>query len=61
MFDGTIGVGDRRFEKVGACIRGLATWFWKDDGVACSEACTEALARDPRYAGFSGGWTPCGE
>jgi hypothetical protein len=61
IFDGTIGVGDRRFEKLGATVRGLGKWFWKDDGVVCSEACKEAIQMDPRYAGFSGEWMACAE
>jgi hypothetical protein len=56
ILDDSIGVGN-----FGASIRGLATWFWKNDGVACSGACKEALARNPKFARLSGAWTPCGE
>jgi hypothetical protein len=50
----------REFEYVAAVVRGLDTWVWKQDGVACSDACKEALAKDPRYAGYSGRWTSFG-
>jgi ferredoxin len=60
LFDGSITLDDRRYERPGLAIRGLPAWFWKRDGMACSESCKEVLARDPRYD-FSGPWMPCGE
>ena len=52
-------IGDRSFQTVGVAIRGLETWFWKNDGVACSETCKDTLAKDPKHAGFSDPWAPC--
>jgi hypothetical protein len=56
----TIEWGSRSFQTVGVAIRGLGTWFWKADGVACSETCKETLAKEPRYASFAGQWRSCG-
>ncbi len=55
MFDDSIGVGN-----FGAAIRGLGMWFWKDNGMVCSEACKEAIQSDPRWARY-GKWTACSE
>ncbi len=53
--------GDHRdFEQVCVAIRGLGAWFWRDDGVACSEACKAALANEPRYKKFGGQWRSFG-
>lgn len=53
---GGVGWGKRNFHTGGGAIRGLGTWFWKADGVACSEECKEALAKKPRHADFGGQW-----
>jgi hypothetical protein len=50
----------RSFEELDAAILGPATWFWKQDGVACSEACKEALEKEPRYGGYPDRWTSFG-
>ena len=34
-------------------IRGLGTWFWNFNGVACSATCKETLANQPRFADYS--------
>jgi hypothetical protein len=53
------GIGTRQYSAVNAAVSGIETWFRKDDGLACSEACRDILAADPRYANYDGRWTHC--
>ncbi len=54
--------GGRSFQEPGIAIRGLETWFFNNDALACSAACRDALANDPRWrwADFGNAWQPCG-
>jgi len=56
---GSTGIGTREYNGMNAAVGGLETWFRKDDGMACSPACRDVLAKDSRYAGYSGDWIPC--
>jgi hypothetical protein len=49
----------RSFRKVAFGFRGLETWFWKRDGVACSEVCEETLAKESWYSNYAGDWESC--
>jgi hypothetical protein len=51
-------IGKREFQKAAIGVRDLQTWFWKFEGIACSEACKQVLAKDPRWAGYGGQWHP---
>jgi hypothetical protein len=52
--------GGRSFKGFGAAIRGLE--FFNHDALACSDACRDALAKDPRWrwADFGNRWGSCG-
>lgn len=56
----TVEHAGRTYEAACVAIRGLPTWFWRDNGVACSEACKQALEKEPRFSGYSGKWGACG-
>ena len=56
---GVKGIGSRQYHGLNAEVRGLEAWFRKDDGLACSPACRDVLANNPRYLDYSGYWTPC--
>jgi hypothetical protein len=51
--------GSREYSGMSAAVHGIETWFRKDDGLACSAACRDVLAKDPRFANFGGQWHPC--
>jgi hypothetical protein len=48
---------NRGYEELCVATRGLAGWFWKEDGIACSEPCRDVLAKDPKHAAYGGRWT----
>ncbi len=52
-------IGKREHWALGAAVRGIPTWFWKFEGLACSEACRDVLAKEPRFADYGGRWQPC--
>jgi hypothetical protein len=56
----TMEKAGRSYEEPGLAIRGIPTWFWRDDAVACSEACKAVLSNEPRFTGYSGKWSSCG-
>lgn len=49
----------RSYEAAGVAIHGLPTWFWRDDALACSEACKATLSEQPRFKEYQGRWKSC--
>ncbi len=58
LWKGT-SIGSREYGGMHAAVRGIEKWFCKDDGLACSEACRDVLAKDPRFANYAGKWNHC--
>jgi hypothetical protein len=59
LWSGRMVDGGQEFRDVGVAVMGLPAWFYKREGMACSNTCKEILESTFTGRGTAE-WTPCG-